>query len=352
MRSGSNRNMPPLPNNPSTMSSLRANILLFCVTTLVLGVIAGVILNGLNRLPGYILAIGVGIGSVTGVLSVLLGLIFEKPNPNDIWAKANVVPTLLLSCALISLLTWEVWMLPPSLPNANGPTSQPTSIVVMTPTSAQPTLSGDITATPQGNLSSDPYTHKGMLILDDPLNDKSKGSWDVITQNNGMCQFPGQGYHLIVQPGHSIECNTNNSQSLKLTNFVYRVTMTVVQGDTPTVGGIVFRYDDQYKSFYYFTFDEYGQYRLGIYQNGSFLSSPLTYKYSDNFHRGLGVPNLLDVVVVGNRIELFVNGKAIDVVIDSNNTLSSGQIGVYAECAYYSTITSEVVFSHAQLWKL
>src|SRR5437879_2992623 len=82
----------------STFTSLRANILLYLVATIILGVIAGAVLKGLDKLPDYILTIGASLGGAVGFISVVLGLVFEpKRVPADILGKANRIPILWLA---------------------------------------------------------------------------------------------------------------------------------------------------------------------------------------------------------------------------------------------------------------
>lgn len=125
--------------------------------------------------------------------------------------------------------------------------------------------------------------------------------------------------------------------------------MTFAQGGYNSQGGIIFRYDGKHRSFYYFTFNAGGLYTLGVVQNGAVLSPPLKWGSSYYFHRLSS--NLLAVVVVGNRIDFSVNGQHIGSVVDFNNTLSNGRIGVYTlSGSTYTTETTEVVFSSVQVW--
>lgn len=117
---------------------------------------------------------------------------------------------------------------------------------------------------------------------------------------------------------------------------------------------IIFRYDGVHQSFYYFGFDGFDNYVVGIEQNNTNLS-PLKQGNSSDFHVGLGVSNQLAVVVRGNKIDFYVNHVFIDFVTDPNNTVSNGQIGVYAassSSADPSGVSAEVVFSDVQVWKL
>lgn len=181
----------------------------------------------------------------------------------------------------------------------------------------------------------------------------SKG-YNWVTPTDNSCGFPGHGYHVFAQPGNGVGCTTSSSTT-NFTNFVYQATITVQHGDGKTIEAIIFRYDGVHQSFYYFGFDGFGNYIVGIKQNNIYLSPPLKQGHSSDFQEGLGVSNLLAVVVRENKIDFYVNSVFIDFAQDPNNTISSGQIGVYAaggSSGDPSSVSSEIVFSDAQVWKL
>ncbi len=205
--------------------------------------------------------------------------------------------------------------------------------------------SSDATAMP----SYLPY--KGILALDDPLQDNSKGyNWQEISDNYGeSCSFAKGAYHAVSKrpPGQTGGLLYNcTAESTNFDNFVYQVQMTIVQGDC---GALVFRALASNFQFYYFRVCADGQYTLFVYKNGQDIPPALVGPFSSvSVHTGLNQPNLIAIAAKGNTIDLYVNQKKIDSVSDS--TYSKGQIAVAAELQ--ATDMTEVIYSNAKVWKL
>jgi len=205
------------------------------------------------------------------------------------------------------------------------------------------------TAAAQANLTatavSSHYPFSNTMLLDDPLNDNSRGhNWMENTNaTGGSCDFTASAYHIgEAQQGYF---NTCFAQNMQFKNFTYQVEMSISQGDA---GGIVFRADSANTKFYYLRFEQGGYYQLRLYVDGTGLNSRLlTSGLSSGFALNSTVTNLIAAVVRNDTIELYLNQQLLTTITDS--TYSQGQIGVTAEDLNTAT---EVVFTNAKVWKL
>jgi len=210
-------------------------------------------------------------------------------------------------------------------------------------------ISLQATAAAQANLTatavSSHYPFSNTVLLDDPLNDNSRGhNWMENTNaTGGSCDFTASAYHVgESQQGYF---NTCFAQNMQFKNFTYQVEMSISNGDA---GGIVFRADSANTKFYYLRFEQGGYYQLRLYVDGTGLNSRLlTSGLSSGFALNSTVTNLIAAVVRNDTIELYLNQQLLTTITDS--TYSQGQIGVTAEDLNTAT---EVVFTNAKVWKL
>lgn len=197
----------------------------------------------------------------------------------------------------------------------------------------------------------------GMLVLNDPLQDNSKGygwEWDDTTDSaGGICDFTGQGYRVSMPKQGSIEyCPARNTD---FSNFAFEVQMTIIEGD---FGGIFFRaasVDSSNPKFYLFYVDQYGEYELAL-CTGNTCSNLVTTTSSSWITQGLNQPNLIAVVANDDTITLYVNHQQLESVTDS--TYSHGQIGLLAS-PYTDTSNpsdlghpTDVIYNNARVWTL
>ncbi len=114
--------------------------------------------------------------------------------------------------------------------------------------------------------------------------------------------------------------------------------MNILKGNG---GGILFRSSGS--TAYYFRISQDRRYALfactGVETS---CTITLTSAISSWINNGQNQPNLIAIVVKGNRIELYINSELIDGV--TNSRAIHGQIGVVAD------VNSEVVFSNAKVW--
>ena len=202
------------------------------------------------------------------------------------------------------------------------------------------------TATAQMNAAATVYATivaKGAPIINDPLQDNSQNyNWDVTNiLGGGGCAFTGGAYHSSMpQKGYISACFV---QATNFSNFSYQIQMTIIKGDQ---GGIAFRADPGKGAFYYFHISTNGAYALETYSNyNAAAPQPLIQGKNPAIKTGLNQTNLIAVVANGSSLKLFVNMQLIASV--SDNTYSSGQIGVVAENISNPT---EVVFRNVEVW--
>lgn len=216
-----------------------------------------------------------------------------------------------------------------------------TAVFAGTATTQAGSDSATATATALQNLLTQDTT--GTPALNDPLSDNSgNNQWDenINAQNNTGCAFINSAYHALeAQFGYLQPCF---EQAASFSNFVYQVSMTI---DSGSQGGIIFRADKAAGQYYIFRAGIDGSYTLEYY-NGN-IYKPLATGFSQAISTGLNQSNTLAIIANKHTLSLFANSSFIVSVTD--NTYSSGEIGVIA--IDYGTPT-DVEFSNAQVWKL
>lgn len=183
--------------------------------------------------------------------------------------------------------------------------------------------------------------------LNDPLSAQDSFGWDEINYTpSGDCAFNGGAYHSSSPAAYFVICYAENSN---FSNFAYQVQLTITKGH---FGGIAFHGNSANFTAYLFRIGTDGSYLLEkIAQSGNQTNhTTLTSGTSPVITTGNNQPNLVAVVVQGNKIYLYVNKQYVDSASDS--TYQSGQIGVYSEGDTAGGSGSEAVFSHLQVWKL
>jgi len=206
------------------------------------------------------------------------------------------------------------------------------------------------TATAQANLTAtgvaSRYPFSNTVLLNDPLSDNNgRYNWMDKSTNTtgGSCAFMGSAYHVSeTQSGYF---NTCFAQNLQFTNFTYEVEMNISNGDA---GGIVFRADSTNTKFYYLRFDQNGVFSLRLFVDGTGATSRLLKSgFSPHIAFSPNETNTIAVVARNDTIDLYLNQQFLTSVTDS--TYNQGQIGVTADD---STSPTEVIFTHAKVWKL
>src|SRR5215471_7292024 len=190
----------------------------------------------------------------------------------------------------------------------------------------------------------DVYTNatSGKPDINDPLSHPRGSSWSESGASGNGCTFSGGGYHLSMSGSNFImQCFSKTSS---LSDFAFQVQITITQG---SAGGLTFRVDNTQSSFYNFTITPNGFYELDL-VSGNSLVKILNYGPSSAINSGLNQHNLLTVVARGSNIYLYANKQYLATVSDA--TYRSGSIGLFAIKG--NTISGDVTFSNAQVWKL
>lgn len=198
---------------------------------------------------------------------------------------------------------------------------------------------------PTPTTQPDPYTHTGILVLNDPLQGNSQNTnWMTGTnQNNATCAFVGGAY----QSSQPVDGDFHACFALAtdFSNFVYEVQMTIVSGYS---GGIIFRGNQGNSTFYYFRVGQDGSYDLRAYVDPQIDHSQLlTNGSSSAIHTGYNQPDIIAVVANGNSLLFYANHQLITSV--NNTTFSHGQIGVVA---YNQGGLATVVYNNVRVWTL
>jgi len=195
-----------------------------------------------------------------------------------------------------------------------------------------------------------PYS--GMLVLNDPLKDNSRGyNWiNGRPADPGTgCVFEGGSYHVIESINQQNFYCIAGAKNATFSNFAFQVQMAFIKGDLSSFGGIIFRHANH--SHYFFQIGRNGSYTLLLISDAKF--STLQTGSSSAIHTDLNVPNTLAVVARGGIFDLYVNQQHVIHVSDSS--YSQGQIGLFAEDLADSTAApnvTEVAFSDAKVWAL
>lgn len=320
-------------HNNTTLSRRGANIILYCIVTGILGLLAGIVLNAYNKLPPQIVAIATAFGGLIALISAVLGTIIEKSVPKGIsviWKNANRSLMIMFGTLTVIFLILVV-LLVPAIPKGT-----PTNVTPQ----AQATATANAIATATLIASHYPFSDK--LALNDPLSNNNHGYiWAEVSGEPGKCLFTGGAYHVSISDG-AYDCA---AKATNFSNFTYEVEMTVIKGNC---GGIIFRADDANSKFYTFYICQDGNYLLLLYVDAyASHSKCLAANPSPLISKVQGQTYLIAVVARGDTITLYLNKQPIDQV--SDKTYTSGQIGVIA--VGVSTAT-EVVFRNAKVWTL
>ncbi len=233
-----------------------------------------------------------------------------------------------------------------------SPSTQPqphatptTQAVQATNTPSQPTQPP---ATPTPATPQDLYTQitQGTPVLDDTLSTNSTNNWTDNTTSDGMasCMFSGGVYHAIAKQQNAFMLCA--AQATNFNDLAFQVQMNIVKGE---FGGIVFRMDNTQSKYYSFFIDRYKNYTLVTsVDNTGTHDYDLRRGTSSFIKTGLNQVNLLTIIAKGNSIYLYINQHYITSASDKRYTM--GQIGVFG--GNMTMAPSDVVFSHAQVWKV
>jgi hypothetical protein len=176
-------------------------------------------------------------------------------------------------------------------------------------------------------------------VLDDELHAPDEYDWDT----GAGCSFKHQMYTIsVTQKGFFLPCLAKKTS---FSNFAYQVDMRITTGDA---GGLIVRANAKSTQSYLFVVGLDGTYSIYYYPGDpKQRAQTLAEGYSDRIQTGANQDNILGVVASGTSLDFYINKKYITSVIDERR--SSGLIGLLAN---NYTHTTEVVYTHVQVWKL
>lgn len=202
----------------------------------------------------------------------------------------------------------------------------------------------DLTATATANP--DPYVSRGLLTLDDLLNENSNAYWmdfanDSRPVNQG-CLFQDGSYVTSkgAQKTPGIRYCLANHTNFR--NFAYQIQVLSFQGES---GGLIFR-ESAPGDFYYFAIKNNGSYILWLNTGTGAQGKILAQGASKAIRRGNNQMNILGVAADGPEISVFVNYVILTTVHDG--TYSTGRIGTAVGGP--DTLATEYLFNDAKVW--
>lgn len=198
-----------------------------------------------------------------------------------------------------------------------------------------------------------PYTKQmETLVLQDTLEDNSTAlqfnyHWldedtDTDQADAAGCHFVNHRYHTYIDTQQSSSTVTYClAAGTQFNNFTYQVDMTLMQGN---FGGFIFR-ENTHSRFYVFMISSYGNYFFA--SNAGADSKLLARGTNPYIHQGLNQTNVLAVVALGSKLELYVNEHLITSVKDA--TYTSGRIGTIVIGDKKQNV--DAAFSNAKVWQ-
>lgn len=136
-----------------------------------------------------------------------------------------------------------------------------------------------------------------------------------------VCSFTQHGLEVRPSGGQAYICL---APAASLNDLSVTVSAQQVSGSVNHAFGIAFRHTEP-KSYYFFGIDSSGHYTLTVVTN-DISHTVIPFTANSAIHAGLGATNTLQVVSVGQRVTLFVNGTAVGEATLS--TFSSGTVGL------------------------
>jgi hypothetical protein len=188
-------------------------------------------------------------------------------------------------------------------------------------------------------VATSPYAPFTKVLFYDPLTTSSSG-WN----EGSACQLSPAGYQVsVTRTDYNQYClNTIHQYS----EIAYQVMMTIYAGDC---GGLAFGYNDV-NNLYLFEVCQDGTYNMYSHLKGEWISLYPYFRTSSQIRKGLEIQNTVAITVNGDIIDIYVNGKEIDIAKDFDFTgepIRNGEIGLLASDKSNST---SVTYNNVLLW--
>ncbi|MBV9709498.1 MAG: hypothetical protein JO011_01140 [Ktedonobacteraceae bacterium] len=183
------------------------------------------------------------------------------------------------------------------------------------------------------------YASFTKLSMYNPLNSGYYG-WS----GGPNCQMSGAGYQVSITRDFYINyCISTMGQHDEM---AYQVMMSIHTGDC---GGLVFGYKDT-NNYYIFEVCQNRTYNLYSYLKSEWISLYPYFRTRSEIREGLNTQNTIAVTIMGNTINMYVNGKKIDTAKDFDLTggpVRRGEVGLIANDKGKAT---SVIYTNAVVW--
>lgn len=202
----------------------------------------------------------------------------------------------------------------------------------------------DLTATATTNP--DPYISRGLLTLNNLLNENSSANWMNYSSDsrpiNRGCTFQDGSYDTSKPAQHAPAIRYCLANATSFSDFTYQIQALDLQGQS---GGLIFR-ENAPGNFYYFSISINGSYTLWLNSGAGTQGRVLAQGTSRVIARTDNRFNILAVVADGPSISLYVNYFLLTTVHDE--TYRTGRIGTAVGAP--DTLTTEYLFNNAKVW--
>ncbi len=166
----------------------------------------------------------------------------------------------------------------------------------------------------------------GDVIFKDDFSDKN-GGWNSVSEDKGVTDYANGSYRIFVNTANYYLWSTpDNVSNLKDTHVEVDVTLTA--GPQANDLGIICRYTDE-NNFYFFIIGTDGYYAVAEIKNGEEnLIGMEKFQYDDTAIKSGNATNHLRADCVGDKLTLYVNGKSLVEV--QNTDFTEGKVGLIA----------------------
>ncbi|MEO8357983.1 MAG: hypothetical protein ABI621_18920 [Chloroflexota bacterium] len=180
-----------------------------------------------------------------------------------------------------------------------------------------------------------PVTNPGDILYQEEFDDNTTG-WDRVANENGIMDYDGGGYRILVQQP---DFNLWSTPEKDYRDVRLEVDVARVNGPMENRAGLMCRY--QNGDYYFFIISNDGYYAIGKFIGGQTLLLGLAAMQPSEFIQTDAV-NHLRADCIGDMLALYVNYSQVSAVQDSD--FPSGDVGVLAGA--FSQPGTDVLFDH------
>lgn len=178
-------------------------------------------------------------------------------------------------------------------------------------------------------------TNPGDILYQEEFDDNTTG-WDRVANENGIMDYDGGGYRILVQQP---DFNLWSTPEKDYSDVRLEVDVARVNGPMENRAGLMCRY--QNGDYYFFIISNDGYYAIGKFIGGQTLLLGLQAMQPSEFIQTDAV-NHLRADCIGDTLAFYVNYSQVSAVQDSD--FPSGDVGVLAGA--FSQPGTDVLFDH------